>query len=81
MQKIGIYGLNLIHHRAANGWNYLLKNIGPEQALAYQKKLNSEASLCEKLHATYQVGMSWHAMIIAFRTPLFSFLFSEMYGI
>ena len=52
-----------------------MKNKGAQQSHASSQ--NSEALTCEKSHATHQVGMWWHAMIIPFKTTKFSFFYNE----
>ena len=44
-QKTTTYGLNSIHHRAANDWNELLKHIGQESDKYFSSKLQFTKAL------------------------------------
>ena len=53
------------------GWfekNWKMLGVGalPSHALP---TMGNPVQTCEKSHATHQVGVRWHAMIIPFRTP------------
>ena len=43
--KATTYGLNFIHHRAANNWNELLKNIGLESDKYFSSKFTLPETL------------------------------------
>ena len=44
-QRTTTYGLNSIHHRVANDWNELLKNIGQESDTCFSSKLKFTKAL------------------------------------